>query len=175
MKKSTSVQYKDYVAGWLDSTISTFLESFQDVPGDMAFALVTCLDSNLHPASLLKTSPELRSVARLATILNEAILLPTDVLLDANSKDPLFFGFDEVWFFPDESIGPKPDSAWLVGPNRMNQMKIRKLGQWMSENRCSVAMGDGGGLNVIVKTSGMARHLIGHSLAQPQASMIAAE
>jgi hypothetical protein len=95
----------------------------------MTFALVTCLDSNLDLAPLLKKSPELQMLARAARPLGKAFLMRTDKLLEANSKNSLFFGFDEVWFFPGDRLEPKPDSTWLVGPGRIDQLKIKRLVQ----------------------------------------------
>ena len=158
--------YKDYVAGWLDSSIHEFMEHFPRTSTRMTFALITCLDSNLDPMSLLSKSPELKSLARDVKPVRKAILLPTERLLDAGSQ--LFFGFDEVWFFPSEKIKPKPESAWLVGPKRIDQAKLDKLGHWMADNDCSLALGDGDGLNLIVKARGLVRYLIGYSMGQSQ-------
>lgn len=49
------------------------------------------------------------------------LLVPAELLLEANSTQQIFFGFDEVWFFPSDPSEPKPDSAWLVGPARVGQ------------------------------------------------------
>ena len=43
---------------------------------------------------------------------------------------------------------------------------MNKLGKWMLANHCSLALGDGEGLNVIVKAMGLVRYLIGHSQSQ---------
>jgi hypothetical protein len=162
------VQYKDYVAGWLDSSIPDFLELLPEAPPGMGFALVTCLDSNLNPASLVRRSPELRSLAGKARRVGKAILLPSDLLLEANAKATIFHGFDEVWFFPSDDIDPKPDVAWLVGPRRVDRPKLRALGPWLSKHNCTLGLGDGEGLNVIVKGGDVAKHLVAHSLSQPQ-------
>src|SRR6516164_8266681 len=105
------VSYEHYVAGWLDSSIHDFLEAFPPPLGSMKYALITCLDSNLKPGSLLNESPELRSLASEARSLRGGVLLPTKVLLEANARCQLFLGFDEIWFFPDEIHKPKPNSA----------------------------------------------------------------
>jgi hypothetical protein len=162
------VQYKDYVAGWLASSISDSLDLFASAPENLPYALITCLDSNTEPASLLKKSPLLRSVAHLAKPVGAAIGLPAEALLAANTQASLFFGFDEVWFFPNDQIKPKPNAAWIVGPRRIDRKTMRKLGPWMTSNNCLLGLGDGDGLNLAIKAGGMAKHLIGHSLTQPQ-------
>ena len=58
------VQHGKYVAGWLDSSIHDFLEVFTPGSASTAFALITCLDSNLEPTSLLRTWPALQSGGR---------------------------------------------------------------------------------------------------------------
>ncbi len=162
------VSYKDYVAGWLDSSVQDF---FQVLPGNaesIKYTLITCLDSNLEPRSLLKKSKELRSLAAEARTLGKGLLLPTRLLLQAAPHNRVFFGFDEVWFFPSHNIEPKPRSAWLIGPARIDQSKLDGLGRWMADNSCSLALGDGEGLNFIVRARGLAKHLLGHSVDQPR-------
>jgi hypothetical protein len=162
------VSFNDYVAGWLDSSVHDFFGGFPRHFENMKYALITCLDSELEPKSLLKKSPTLHSVASEAQPLGKGLLLPTRLLLQAESHIQLFFGFDEVWFFPSQRIKPKPPSAWLVGPGRIDQKKLDKVGAWMSENSCSLALGDGEGLNFILKARGLVKQLLGHSIDQPQ-------
>jgi len=162
------VSYNDYVAGWLDSSIHDFFDVFPRHSKSMKYALITCLDSNLDPKSMLKKSPALRSVAREARPLGKGLLLPTALLRQAEFHNQIFLGFDEVWFFPSQRIKPKPPSAWLVGPARVDQKKLDKLGAWMSANSCSLALGDGEGLNLILRARGLTKYLLGHSIDQPQ-------
>lgn len=164
------IYYRDYVAGWIDSSIHTFLDAFPRSFGSMKYVLITCLDSNLDPESCLDRGPELRSIAGAVGTLGGGLLLPTPLLLRAHSENRIFFGFDEVWFFPGEPTEPKPDSAWLVGPARIDQAKLDRLGRWMSSNSCSLALGDGDGLNFVVKARGLVKHLLGHSIIQPAPS-----
>jgi hypothetical protein len=162
------VHFKEYVAGWLDSSIPDFLELLPRNSSSTAFALITCLDSDLNPATLLKNSPELRAALNGATPLKNGLLLPSRRLRDASVRNQIFFGFDEVWFFPTDMVEPKPDSAWIVGPNRIDQTNFHKLWHWMAENRCSLALGDGEGMNFIVKAHGLVKYLLAHSLLQPE-------
>ncbi len=168
------VSYKDYVAGWLDTSIHDFLEAFS--PGDAStkYALITYLDSNPSPASLRNKSPELKSIANKLEILGTGLLLPTKLLLESDSSKQIFFGFDEVWFFPGKGIQPKPSSVSLVGPARLNQARLKKLGKWMAENSCSLALGGGEGLNFVVRAHGPARFLLGYSIKQPESTLVSA-
>jgi hypothetical protein len=161
------VTYEQYVAGWFDSSIHDFLVTLPSRLDSMRYALITCLDSNLEPAPLLRETPEFRAFAPEARSLRSGLLLPTRALLEVVSRSQLFFGFDEVWFFPEEIDKPKPDSAWLVGPARIEQEKLNKLGAWMTNTACALGLGDGEGLNFIIKARGLVKHLLGHSLEQP--------
>ena len=168
MKNSDNgmIHYKDYVAGWMDSSISDFLASFPRTSKRMDFALITSLDSDLHPSKMLDTSPELKSLGKAVKPLGSGVLIPTSFILEGDVE--IFYGFDEVWFFPHEDITPKPDTAWLVGPNRINQKNLDKLGSWLVRNECSLALGDGDGLNLLVKARGLVKYLLAYSMLQPE-------
>jgi hypothetical protein len=162
------VSNEDYVAGWLDSSIHDFLKVLPPTTASTKYALITCLDSNLNPASLRNKSPELNAIAPKSTILGSGLLLSTDLLLESDSSSRIFFGFDEVWFFPSKNIEPKPASASIVGPARLNHSRFRKIGKWMADNSCSLALGGGEGLNFVIKARGLARFLLGYSIEQPE-------
>lgn len=165
------VSYKDYIAGWLDSSIHDFLEVLAPNAASTRYALITCLDSNPNPASLRDKSPELKAIAKRSQILGSGLLLPTPLLLEADARNQIFFGFDEVWFFSNKSIEPKPKSASLVGPARLNQAGLKRFGKWMSANACSMALGGGVGLNFVVRAHGPVRFLLGYSIEQPEPSL----
>jgi hypothetical protein len=158
------VSGKDYVAGWLDSSIHDFLGVLSTHSASTKYALITCLDSNPNPASLRNRSPELKAVADRLEIRGTGFLLPTSLLLATDSRRQVFFGFDEVWFFPTKSIETKPESVSLVGPARLNQARLNRLGKWMSANSCSMALGGGEGLNFVVRAHGLAISLLGYSM-----------
>lgn len=168
------VTYKDYVAGWLDSSVHDFLEVLSSRAASTKYALITYLDSNPNPAALRNKSPELKSIAKELEVLGRGLLLPTKLLLETESSTRIFFGFDEVWFFPKKDIQPKPPSASLVGPTRLNQSRLEKCGEWLAENSCSLALGGGEGLNFVVPAQGLVRFLLGCSLEQPESSLVSA-
>lgn len=165
---SRMVSYKDYVAGWLDSSIHDFLEVLPAKAASIRYALITCVDSNPNPASLRERSPELKAVAPRAQVVGTGLLVPTELLLEADSANQIFFGFDELWFFPNKSVEPKPSSASLVGPARLDQSRLNKAGRWMSRNSCALALGGGEGLNFIVRARGLVGYVLGQSIEQPQ-------
>src|SRR2546430_357012 len=97
---------KGYVAGWLDTSIHDFLQVLPPRAASTKYALITCLDSNPNPVALRNKSPELKSIAKKLHVLGSGLLLPTELLLETDSDKQIFFGFDEVWFFPTKSIQP---------------------------------------------------------------------
>jgi hypothetical protein len=156
----TILTCEGYIAGSLDSSIHEFLGELPRTSKESKSAVITCLDSNPRPASLLKKSPELKSLARTAHRLGNGLLLSTRRLLEVESRHRLFFGFDEIWFFASKPTQPKPTSLSLVGPAKIDHRKLRRICAWMSENSCSLGLGDGDGLNFIVKIPGLLRHLL---------------
>lgn len=166
---SKIVSYKDYVAGWLDTSVQDFLEALSPSASSTKYALITCLDSHPNPASLREKSPELTSIATKLEVRGTALFLPTKALVEAASSRQIFFGFDEVWFFPNDHIRPKPPVRAVVGPARLNQSRLEKVGEWMSENACSLALGGGVGLNFVVRAHGLVRCLLGTSIEQNEA------
>lgn len=164
------VAFKDYVAGWLDSTVRDFLEVLPPDSETTRYALITRLDSNPDVASLRARSPELKAVAPRARVVGGGLLVPTRLLVADEVRAALFFGFDEVWFFPGADVAPKPTSGSLVGPARITEARLGRLGQWMSENSCSLGLGDGEGLNFVVKARGLVRYLLGSSIGQAEPS-----
>ena len=161
------VRNENYVAGWLNSSIHDFVETLPLEGGSTKYALITCLDSNPNVASLVEKSPELKAVKHQSEPLGAGLVLPTRLLVSTDSGKQIFFGFDEVFFFPNNDIKPKPSSLTIVGPARPDQKTLTTLGKWMFQNACSMALGDGEGLNFIVKAKGLVAYLLGHSIEQP--------
>jgi hypothetical protein len=167
-RKRNVVHYNEYVAGWLDSSIRDFLSGFPRGSESAAYALITCLDSNRDPASLLEKDAGLQAAMPGVRPLDKGLLLPSKLLQKASLRSQLFFSFDEVWFFPTAKIEPKPQSASIVGPGRIEQETLEKLGHWMGANGCCLALGDGVGLNIIVKEHALMKYVIAYSLSQPE-------
>ncbi len=161
------ITYKDYVAGWLNLSVSHFLNDFPSTYERMQYSLITCVDSNKNPASLLEQSPELELLRPGARSLGQGLLVPTKKILAAHHHNKMFFGFDEIWFFPSEPLQPKPDTAWLVGPARVEDRTLNALGSWMTANSCTLALGGGTGLNFVLKARGLVKYFVGISTDQP--------
>jgi hypothetical protein len=164
------VANKDYVAGWLDSSLHDFLAVLPADGESIKYALITSIDSNPKPASMRLQSPELKRIANKLEPLGDALLMTTKALVESDARKQILFGFDEIYFFPERSITPKPKSASLIGPARLSRARFNRIAKWMSANSCSLALGSGVGLNFIVRAHGLVRFLLGHTLEQSEAS-----
>jgi hypothetical protein len=169
------VSNRNYVAGWLNRSIHDFLQALSPNASGAKYALITRLDSHLNPASLRDNSPELKPIAKRLQVLGSGLLVPTELLLETERRRRIFFGFDEVWFFPTKSITPKPPAGSLVGPARLDQTRFNKIGRWMSANACSMALGGGEGLNFVVHAQGWARILLEYLIEQADPSQASLE
>jgi hypothetical protein len=159
------VSHGAYTAGWLDNNLHDFLQVFQAFPS-MQFALISCLDSNRNVHELLERSPELASIKSDARVHGSSLIVPTKKLLDADRSERLLFGFDEIWFFPHDNISPLAPDSGIVGPRRISQERMNKLGDWLQANSCSLGLGDGDGMNLVLKASGLVRYILGSSIYQ---------
>jgi hypothetical protein len=166
---SEIVQYNDYVAGWLDTSIREFLARGPAKVGRSAVALITCLDSDPNPAALLKKNSHLRSALNGVKTVKHGVLVPARLLVEASIREELFVGFDEVWFFAREPVRARPAAA-IVGPQRIDQRRLKRLGPWLEANECLLGLGDGNGLNLVIKAQGLVRQVVAKSLFQPERS-----
>lgn len=153
------ISYKTYVAGWMNASVRDFVKRLPS-NASTQYALITCLDSDINPRALFEQGK--LPVLEDAVIVGDGILVPTEVLLHSPGNE-LLHGFDELWFFPSQLVTPKPSGVWIVGPSRIKRKKVHALGDWMLETSCSLAIGDGEGLNYIIKAKGLARHIISSS------------
>jgi hypothetical protein len=150
----------DYTFGFLEGNIHDFLLAIDRPPAGMKYALITTLDSCSDVARLLKTSEALTPLRDKASVVGAGLLLSTRHLLRAEQERRIFYGFDEVWFMPRQIIRPKPPDLTLVGPGRPSEATIASRADWLKASGCSLALGDGTGLNFVVKASGPSKLLL---------------
>src|SRR5260370_16167612 len=111
----------DYSVGWVDSSIHEFLLGLEaPPPAAMAYALITCVDSCFDLPLVVKRSREVRLAELTGKLLGKGFLVKTSELLASEGKHPIFFWFDEVFFFASRPRKSKPDSLALVGPARLS-------------------------------------------------------
>ncbi len=145
----------DYTTGWIDTTIHDFLLEIDEPSPSMAYALVTCLDSCFDVADIFKRNPGLNGKA-----VGKGVLLKTRHLLAVEKRDRLFFGFDEIWFFPLRNVTTKPKGTVITGPSQIAHLVSKPWVPWMSKNNCSLGLGDGVGMNFCARLQGIAKHLV---------------
>jgi hypothetical protein len=167
----------EYMVGWIDTTIHGFLLEVEEPTSSMAYALVTCLDSSFEVTSMLEQSKQLSGLKGKCHPVGQGILLTTRQLLAAERHNRLFFGFDEVWFFPTSEVEPKPESLVLTGPEKVSPHEIEQYSEWMRSSNCSLGLGDGAGMNFCLRIRGAARYILKayneaslHSLEQERES-----
>jgi hypothetical protein len=168
------VSNKHYVAGWLDSSLHDFLGVLPSGEPSCRYALITCLDSNPNPVSLRAKSPELKFLASDLQPFGSGLLVSTKALLKSISKQQLFFGFDELWFFPQRPVMTKPSNISVVGPSRIMRSEFPRISKWMLKNSCSMALGGGVGLNFVASDQAhrILKLLLGYSIEQPESSLV---
>ena len=150
----------EYIAGWIDTSIHDFLSEIIRPSPSMAYTLISALDSSFNVSSFVERSKHLQSLTGECKRVGNGLLVKTDKLLKAEHKSRIFFGFDEVWFFPDIKVIPKPDWLTIVGPHRINTSSMLELIEWMQAGRCSFGLGDGIGMNYCLKARGIVKYFV---------------
>jgi hypothetical protein len=162
---------KNYSSGWIDSSIHQFLSEIQRHPTSMTYALITCIDSCFDVSSMMTSSSGLSKLNRDAKCVGKGVVVPTKKLLSIDRDDRIFFGFDEVWFFPQARVSPKPDNICLTGPSEQPIDLSSNIVTWMSRNKCTLGLGDGTGLNFVARFTGIAKYIVnewGASMRRPE-------
>jgi hypothetical protein len=164
----------EYVAGWIDTTIHDFLLDIEEPSSSMAYALITCVDSSFDIGSFWKRSKQLSKLKGKFKLVGQGLLITAHQLLAVERQHRLFFGFDEVWFFPKSDITAKPENWVITGPEPIDPLEIEQHFEWMRSNNCSLGLGDGAGMNYCLRVKGAARYVIGainesgsHTAADP--------
>ena len=153
---------KDYVIGWINKSINEFLSEDDELYHSNSYALITCLDSNPDVSSVFRLFEDKKSLPLLVPNLpvGRGVLVPTRRLIAANQSRRIFFGFDEIWFFPGKKITPKPDDLTITRPGPIDPLEIEHHAAWMNSNGCSLGLGDGEGMNYCLKVQGVARTVV---------------
>ena len=157
--------------GWMDTSIHDFLSEIEEPSSDMAYTLVTCLDSSSDVVSLSDNSPLLKKFKNQGKFVGKGVLLTIRRLLALERRQRISFGFDEVWFFPQALVSPKPENVVITGPNKIPSEMTPDLTEWMRSNGASLGLGDGEGMNFCARLHGVARRLV-ESLSGPKLSLL---
>ena len=153
---------EEYSTGWIDSTIHAFLAEINSPPANMSYALITGIDSCFDLPYIIARSLSLKELGPKGHIIGKGLIVETKKLLTAEHKKPIFFGFDEIWFFPKRNIQPKPDKIFITRPKDLLEGLPEELVEWMDNNKCSLGLGDGIGLKFVARLTGIAKYLVQH-------------
>ncbi|HEX3870380.1 MAG TPA: hypothetical protein VHV77_08090 [Pirellulales bacterium] len=162
-----------YTSGWFDTSIYDFLLALGEIPSGMSYSLITVIDSSTEPAKCLEKGTTLAPLRGKTEVVGSGLLLPTRELVEANRANRLFFGFDEIWFFPSirrtgNPLTSKPPQVSLVEPGGIESQMLPQLQQWMRTSQCSLGLGDGEGMNFCARLSGFAAAIL-NAFAQSEA------
>lgn len=150
----------EYQAGWINTTIHDFLEEIAEPPSSMEYALITCLDSSPEVASIIDKSKHAADLKGKCRRVGAGALLKTRRLLAAQRRSRIFFGFDEVWFFPGHAISRKPESFVITASYPLKPEQIGQHSEWLISNKCSLGIGDGEGMNYCLRIRGVAKYIV---------------
>jgi hypothetical protein len=150
----------DYMAGWINTTIHDFLEEIDEPTSSMRYALITYLDSSSEVSSIFTKGKHLIDLRSKYRAIGTGALLTTRQLIAAQRQRRIFFGFDEVWFFPSPDISSKPESLVITAPYSIDSEQIEQYSEWLTSNRCSLGLGDGMGMNYCLRIRGVARYIV---------------
>jgi hypothetical protein len=149
--------HSDYMTGWINSSVHDFLEEIDQPTSSMRYALITYIDSSPNTASIFKNMIALKGKSK---AVGQSALVSTRHLLAAQRQHRIFFGFDEVWFFPNSDIKSKPQGFVITGPYSIDSQQIDRYSDWLASNKCSLGLGDGTGLNYCLRIRGVARYVV---------------
>jgi hypothetical protein len=149
----------DYVAGWIDTTIHDFLLDIEEPTSSMAYSLITCLDSNSDVVTFWDRT-KLNKLKGKCNEVGKGLLVSTRQLLSVERQHRLFFGFDEVWFFPHPDVSAKPENWVITGPEPVDPQEMQQFSEWMRSNGCSLGLGDSVGMNYCLRVRGVARYVV---------------
>ena len=150
----------DYMAGWIDTSVHDFLQEIEEPTSSMKYALITYLDSSPDVASIFKKSDQFSHLKEKMKAVGAGALLTTRQLLAAQRQRRIFFGFDEVWFFPNPVISNKPEGFVITSPYSIDSEQINQYSTWLSVNKCSLGLGDGNGMNYCLRIRGAAKYIV---------------
>lgn len=156
------------VFGHLDDVrLTDFVDAIGSPPASLKFALITCLDSCFDVSGLLLTSKHLEPLRGAFEELGSGLVISTTRLLKAHQQAPVFFGFDEVFFFSKRPTRPKPATFSLVGPSPTSPDSSAKARRWFIDTSCYLGLGDGTGLNFMARMVGRIPEMLVNTVAEP--------
>ncbi len=148
------------MTGWADANIHEFLLAMEKPSSSMAYALITCLDSNLGIGALASVAKHFDDVRSKPRVVGKGLSLTTRKLLDAERRERIFFGFDEIWFSAKPITLTKPKGLVITGPERLRSELVDEHCGWLDASGCTLWLGDGTGMNFCLRVRGLAKRIV---------------
>lgn len=143
-------------AGWCDASIGDLLSHQPELVTQWAFVLVTCLDSARDLSTAYIGLEVVRRFPR-CEFLGRGLLVPGPLFQEADRALGLFNSFDEVWCYASRPEMEKPgDASVLPDPSLDDDAPTAATVEWMHASRCTLALGDGFGLNYLTPDARLA-------------------
>jgi hypothetical protein len=134
-------------AGIFDTAIPDVLQSLGTYLPDFDQVLVRVLDSGLDPNAIYRAMANADIPVERTPL---GVVLSHDVLSKALDI-PMFFGFDELWFLQTGSVlkNLPLDVGLTSDSGPLSKTDVERIGELMNQLHCSLALGDGCGLNCV--------------------------
>lgn len=168
-----------HISGWVNTSIHNFLLDITKISPGMSYTIISCLDSCSEVSLMVKKSKHLQSAIMNYFSIGNSLLVKTKDLVNSEHENQIFFGFDEIRFisqksFLDKIIFKSSENGMdinhdlsqlqnlhtnaetpltLVSPNQMESTSIQKLINLMQHYDLSCILGDGVGMNYLLKKS----------------------
>jgi hypothetical protein len=149
----------DLIVGWVDTSIRDLLRADTSELTRFTYWLVTSIDST---TDLTRHATAQAIVAQHAScaFLGQGVLIPGKAVASIAAHFDLFNGFDEAWLFAIKPDTSKPAGLSTVAPLNLGSDAVPPLlASWMKQSTCSLALGDGVGLNYATTSEPTARLL----------------
>lgn len=142
-----------------DVRLGKFLLEHRQIFAALPLVTITVVDSTLEVAEMPWAKAELRRDPSWAVSLTP-LVIPGDELVRLQQSVPrLFNGFDEIWVPGESPAEVRPLSVNIVGPRELDVEVPKGLVSWMASTGHRLGLGDGTGLNFVVRDEALGRQL----------------
>ena len=153
--------------GWVEISIRDVVHQHSDLLHAIEFSLLTVIDSSDRLSGLVTAQRMVKEIEE-AEFCEDALMIPTNKLAQADRRYNLFNGFDEVCFFDSKPTRAKPEDIVTVAPIRLDLEGIpESSAHWIKRANCELLLGDGIGMNFVTPNEKLATRLVDHRLPRP--------
>ena len=125
---------------------------------DLPYVLISSIDGDTQVSDMRWVTARRLDAPDWALSLSPLVISgasTVDLLADNN----LFTGFDELWIPSGLPVVQPPDEARLVAPLELDTEVPTEVLAWLKNSRCRLGVGDGYGMNYVVRDLALGRDL----------------